>query len=129
MLKLTYTENGFTLDYLTQSLEEWVNTRVLLALRSATALVIEPSTACFLLPNDIYGVTQLRQQVLKDKTEIIAIVDCDADKVEVSLYGTWISGGNDQHEGVFVTQLNDRTEAFLSQVWTASTLADQALLQ
>jgi len=50
MLKLTYTENSFYLERLAGSLEEWVTARVMLALRAASSLWVESSTASFLLP-------------------------------------------------------------------------------
>jgi len=50
MLKLTYTENSVSLDYLDVPLENWVNQRVNLALSTGTNIYMEPSTAAFLLP-------------------------------------------------------------------------------
>lgn len=40
MLKLTYTETSFHLECLTQSLEEWVAQRVILALRVGQSLYV-----------------------------------------------------------------------------------------
>ena len=60
MLKLTYTNNSFYLECLTQSLEEWVAQRVILALRVSQTLRIEPTTASFMLPLDLPGVERLK---------------------------------------------------------------------
>ncbi|MEM9926593.1 MAG: alr0857 family protein, partial [Cyanobacteria bacterium P01_D01_bin.50] len=59
MLKLTYTENSFYLELLTQSVEEWIQARVILTLRVGQSLCVEPSTASFLLPVDLPGLGQL----------------------------------------------------------------------
>ncbi len=53
MLKLTYTDNNFYIEPLSESLEDWLNIRVLLCLRAATSIYIEPSTASFLIPNNL----------------------------------------------------------------------------
>jgi hypothetical protein len=63
MLKLTYTETGFRLERLAQSLEEWVQGRVILALRVGQSLLVEPSTASFLLPVDLPGLPLLEASV------------------------------------------------------------------
>ena len=60
MLKLTYTDNKLSLDILKQSLEDWINTRVLVSVRSSTSIYIESSTASVLLPADSSAVAQLK---------------------------------------------------------------------
>ena len=126
MLKLIYTEKSFHLECLTQSLEQWVQGRVILALRVGQRLCVEPSTASFLLPVDLPGVEVLRAEVKRDVSEIIALSVCDAEYLEVTLRGSWISNGSEDAEGVFVTTMSDspngdsfasRTEFFVHKLW------------
>jgi hypothetical protein len=120
MLKLTYTDNSFYLECLTQSLEEWVAQRVILALRVSQALRIEPTTASFLLPLDLPGVERLKTEVNRYDSEIICLCNCDAEHLEVTLDGSWLSDGNDDAVGVFVTTMSYSAEFFLSKLWQES---------
>ncbi|MEH2066763.1 MAG: alr0857 family protein [Nostoc sp.] len=117
MLKLTYTENSFYLEFITQSLEEWVAQRVILALRVGQTLSVEPSTASFLLPVDLPGVEVLKAEVKRDDREIIALCVCDSEYVEITLRGSWLSDGSEDAVGVFVTTMSDRAEFFLAKLW------------
>lgn len=117
MLKLTYTETGFYLERLAQSLEDWVHSRVILALRVGQKLLIEPSTASFLLPTDLSGLTLLEAGVRQETTDVIAVCVCDAEYVEVSLRGTWMAAAPESVEGVFVASMSDRTEFLVSKLW------------
>lgn len=117
MLKLTYMETGFHLEYLTQSLEEWVQSRVILALRVCQPLCVEPSTASFLLPVDLFGLERLQTEVKCDDREILSFCVCDPECVEVTLRGAWLSNGSEDANGLFVTAISDRTEFFLHKLW------------
>ncbi len=117
MLKLTYTERSFYLECLTLSLEEWVTQRVILALRVGQSLCIEPYTASFLLPVDLPGVERLKAEVKRDDREIMALSVCDAEYMEVTLQGSWLSNGSQEATGILVTTMSDRTEFFLHQLW------------
>jgi len=117
MLKLTYTETGFHLERLAQSLEEWVAQRVILALRVSTSFCVEPSTASFLLPADLPELSVLETLIQREGTDEIGLSMCDAEYVEVSLRGTWLSADPEGEEGVFVTAMSDRTEFFLFKLW------------
>jgi hypothetical protein len=117
MLKLTYTETGFYLERLAQSLEDWVAQRVVLALRVGQSICIEPSTASFLLPDDMPELPDLETVVQREDVEGISLSICDAEYVEVSLKGSWLSADPDDEEGIFVTALGDRTEFFLFKLW------------
>jgi hypothetical protein len=113
MLKLTYTTNGFHLEHLNQSIEEWVNTRVLLAMRSGTSLFVEPSTACFLLPQNLANLDTLEEM----EEDTLSVSPCDADSVEIGLEGTWLTSNSENEEGLFVCVLGESTELFLYQLW------------
>ncbi|NES95035.1 MAG: hypothetical protein F6K32_07330 [Desertifilum sp. SIO1I2] len=119
MLKLTYTETGFYLERLAQPLEEWVTTRILVALRAGTRFTVEPSTAAFLLPADLPHLAQLQVEARRED-EAIAFSVCDADYIEVCLKGTWLTCNPQGEEGIFVVAMSDRTEFFLSKLWQDS---------
>lgn len=125
MLKLTYTENGFYLERLAQPLEEWVTARVILALRAGTSLCVEPSTASFLLPADMPQLRHLERQ--GEGEDAIALSVCDAEYVEVSLQGTWMTSKSDGVEGVFVTSMSYIIEFFLLKLWEESQIRDRCL--
>lgn len=118
MLKLTYTEDSFRLEYLAQPLEDWVTARVILALRAGTSLCVEPNTASFLLPADLPHLHHLERW--QEKEDAIALSVCDAEYVEVSLQGTWITSDSDGAEGIFVTSVSYAVGFFLLKLWEES---------
>ncbi|MGB0561904.1 MAG: alr0857 family protein [Spirulinaceae cyanobacterium] len=124
MLKLTYTESGFRLEHLTQTVETWVNSRLVVALRAALPLTVEPSTAAFLLPAHVPGLDELEGLANRQHPGTIAIAQCDADYIEVCLNGTWVMSDLESEEGIFVTRLNDHAELLIYKLWqTAEAIA------
>lgn len=121
MLKVTYLESGLYLEYLEQSVEEWITQRVLLAVRMGHQLVVERSTASLLLPIDLVKRSSL-VALLHQETEI-TVFKVDAEYFEIGLQGTWISSNHQGTEGVFVTVLNATIESVLLKLWQ-STHAD-----
>lgn len=117
MLKFTYTETGTHLERLAQLPEELVALRVLLALRVGQRVLVEPSTASFLLPANLPGVHRLEAIAYRDDAELIDVCDCDFEFVEVTLRGTWISSSSEAEEGVFIVVMSDRTEFILAKLW------------
>ena len=118
MLKLTYTENSFYLELLTQTVEEWIQARLILTLRVGQSLCVEPSTATFLLPVDLPGLAQLHAQVEQDSNrEVIELYACDTEFLEVSLRGYWLSVNAQSISGGFVTTMSHSTESFLHNLW------------
>ena len=114
MLKLIYTDNNIGLDCLKQSLEDWINTRVLLSIRSASSIYIESSTASFLIPADSSYLTDLEKL---NAENIVEFCGCDADSVEVVLKGTWLTSEVESETGVFVTELAESTEYLLHKMF------------
>jgi hypothetical protein len=127
MLKLTYIETGFYLEYLAKSLEEWVQGRVVLALRVGESLCIEPTTASFLLPADLPGLETLVVEVKRLDPESISLSVCDAEYIEVSIEGTWVSSKADSTEGVFVAAMSHSIEFFLLKLWQDSQVSASVL--
>jgi hypothetical protein len=122
MLKLTYTENGFTLEHISQPLEKWVTNRVLLAIRSGTSLCVEPSSASFLLPTDLPYVGDLVQLIKTFNRDVIDINPCEGDGLEVCLEGTWLAASTNSNAGLFVCHINKVIEISLCQIWQATQL-------
>lgn len=120
MLKITYTETGLHLEHLTQSLEEWTATRVVLSLRAGQRLFLESSTATVLIPAESNNLQVLVAQLRREDSETIAIAPCDLDYVEVSLKGTWIASDPHSSEGVFVVSLSHLTEFLIFKLWEAT---------
>ncbi|MBD2213677.1 hypothetical protein H6G27_27990 [Nostoc linckia FACHB-104] len=113
MLKLTYTEDSFSLEHLETSLQTWVNQRVTLSLHSANNIYIESSQAAFLLPCDLSNLEELEKL---NQANILEICPCDADAVEVVLKGTWIASNQESEVGIFVTSLDKSAALLLEQL-------------
>lgn len=111
MLKLTYAENSFDLEYIDQPWENWINIRVVLALQSGCNIHVQNTTASFTIKLDSFEFAELSKAVQNDNK--IEIYYCDVDVAEVSLKGVWLSSNVDSEEGVFVTTLNTLTEFYL----------------
>ena len=117
MLKLTYTETAFHMERLTQSPEQLVWLRVMLAMRVGQSILVEPSAAAFLLSRSLSALSLLQEEIQQHQSEAIALCVADTESVEISLSGTWITVDPDQENGVFVTVLSDRTEYLLFKLW------------
>jgi hypothetical protein len=92
----------------------------MLALRAASSLWVESSTASFLLPADMPHLADLEKAVRQQLIDEISLSICDADYIEVTLKGTWMTSNPQGEEGVFVVKLSDRTEFFLCKLWQES---------
>ena len=115
MLKITYTDNGFFLERLTDAVETWLSQRLLVCLRAATSVYVEPSTASLLLPVDLPYFRDL--QALEDSSNVLELDLCDDYSVEVSLQGNWVTTDKNSEEGIFICNLDEQTEFFLYQLW------------
>ncbi len=127
MLKFTYTETGFHIERLTQSLEEWVTARVILALRVGCPICVEPSTAAFLLPANLPGLDLLQTEIIREGNDAVSLCIADHEYVEVSLKGTWVAGDPATVEGVFVTNFSCTADLLIFQLWYDSQAATSCL--
>ncbi|MGB7375413.1 MAG: alr0857 family protein [Rivularia sp. (in: cyanobacteria)] len=113
MLKLTYTDDKISLDCSKQSLEDWVNTRVLISIRSTVSINIESSTASILVPASSF-VGELNKI---NSENIVEFCRCDAESVEVVLKGIWVTSEVESETGVFVTELEESNEYLLQSLF------------
>ena len=115
MLKLMYSELGLKGEHVVESVEEWMVQRSIFASRIGQPFKIEPGRAAFLVSIEHPVFDVLVEQLLLEKAMSIEICTVDEDCVEVSLSGRWIAAND--HEGLFITTLADRTERLITQVW------------
>jgi hypothetical protein len=135
MLKFTYTETGITIERSSHSLEELVMLRVVLAMRVGQRLTVEPGTASFLLSANLQCWNLLEAVVQKSLDSTIAVCQCDAEFIEVSLRGTWIAQDCGCEEGIFLAELSDalpgtlceRAEFILFKLWQESLACQSSL--
>jgi hypothetical protein len=118
MLKITYLENDLYLEYLHETVEDWIALRVVLALRMGHRLVVERNTASLLLPINLVKLSSLATAARQE--EAILLARSDAEYIEVSLQGAWVSSNDHEAEGVFVTMLHPGVEQLLFRLWQAS---------
>jgi hypothetical protein len=115
MLKVTYLESGLYLEHLQETVENWITLRVILALRMGHRLVVERSTASLLLPISLVKRSDL--EALARQEDAIWLAQVDAEYMEVCLQGTWVSSGEQESEGVFITALDSTIESVLFNLW------------
>ncbi|AKG21052.1 alr0857 family protein [Calothrix sp. 336/3] len=115
MLKLTYTDNSFSLEYLTVDYSHWINTRVVLGLQTGIPLHIASNTASFLIVANSPYKSHLKAIAT---TGEITISECDGEYWEITLKGMWVTSDITEETGVFVTQLTQSTELVLQQIQT-----------
>lgn len=117
MLKITYLEDGIYVEYLQESVEAWKTRRILVSLRAGTSIYVENITASLVLPTNIAYHAGLNELAAK---ELIQIIPCDENYVEVALSGNWVSQTKNSEAGVFVCELNHSSEYFLYELWQES---------
>jgi hypothetical protein len=117
MLKVTYLESSVYLEHLQETVEKWITLRIVLALRTGKRLVVERSTASLLLPIDLVKRSSL--EAAAQQEEALSLSQVDAEYVEISLRGTWISS-HEQGEGVFLAMLHPTIERLLFNLWQAA---------
>lgn len=113
MLKITYIEEEILFEHLQQPVEAWQADRILVNLRAAVSVYVESSVASLVLPID----SCLKDLVWLAEKELIDIVLCDEEYVEVSLLGTWIAEHKNSEQGIFVCELSSDSEHCLYQLW------------
>lgn len=117
MLKLIYTETAPYLELLTDNLEDWVEQRLLFAISTGEKIFVSSEQASFLLPDLVCDITAANFYLRHAGVSSVTVHRCDLDRVEVGLSGYWLSKHPDSAEGIFVTQLPERAESYIWQLW------------
>ncbi|MGF1589117.1 MAG: alr0857 family protein [Pleurocapsa sp.] len=126
MLKITYLEDAIYLEYLPKSVEAWKAERIIVNLRAAVSIYVESSIASLLLPINLSGIKNIGKLA---QTELISIVLCDLEYIEVSLSGTWVAQSESSESGIFVCELSPDSECFLYKLWQESQLETSASIE
>ena len=117
MLKLIYTETDLHIELLTTDLEDWLEQRLLFSNSTGENFFLSPETASFLLPAAICEATAVNFYLHRHGATTVTADYCDLDSIEIGLAGSWLATDLDIDQGIFVTQLLDRVEFYLWQLW------------
>ena len=120
MLKFIYTETALYLELLSSDLEDWVEQRLMFATSTGEPILVSEEKATFLLPDLICEATALNFYLHHQGVKTVTVNRCDLDRVEIGLTGYWLSTHVDIAEGIFVTELPDRVESYLWQLWCSA---------
>ncbi|WP_036480546.1 alr0857 family protein [Myxosarcina sp. GI1] len=127
MLKTTYTENGYYLNYLNESLSDWLNTRYLVYLRATVSIYVHKNAiASIMLPRNLFHISLLKA-LQAESQNVYEITICDEEFIEVSLKGIWLANHEVSDEGIFVCDLGNRVESCIYQIWQESQLGVSVL--
>jgi hypothetical protein len=116
MLKFIYSEAGLHLELLDADLGDWIDRRLKFS-RGYEDLSVKAERAFFLLPDRIGEILILDFYLQCDRVKTVTIESCDENYLEIGLSGYWLSVGADLAEGIFITQLPDRIEAYLYEMY------------
>jgi hypothetical protein len=117
MLKLIYTETDLHMELLTTDLEDWVEQRLLFSDTTGEIIFLSSATAGFLLPTTICEATAINFYLHHQGATTVTANYCDLDSIKIGLTGYWLSPDPNSAQGIFVTQLLDRVEFYLWQLW------------
>ena len=120
MLKLIYTETALHFELLTVDLEDWVEERLVFATSTGETMFVNSEKANFILPELTCDPTAVNFYLHHQGVKTVTVNHCDLDRVEIGLTGYWLSTDLHDAEGIFVTQLTDRVELYLWQLWCSA---------
>lgn len=114
MLKVTYTETGFYLEYSPQPLSLLLSDRVCTYAHARRPITVQPIQASIPLP------AKLVTQPMREQFQTLATLEmtwCDRNWLEVTLSGLWLTEDPEQEVGIFMTEFNPRLEQRLLRLW------------
>ena len=125
MLKFIYTETALHLELLSVDLADWVKQRRRFAASTGEFISMSAQRATMLLPAPLNKVTEVERYIHLEGVRNVTIHHCDLDHMELAFTGDWLSTQTEivepeLVEGIFVTQLTDRVEAYVWQLWYAA---------
>jgi hypothetical protein len=109
MLKIVYSADSITVTCLAGRLERLVAQRSVLAVRLGESFHIQQGIATLLLPLDLAGIEELGTELNP--------YPVDAEFLEVSLPGIWLTQDLETQEGMFLAVLQPATEIGLHTLW------------
>jgi hypothetical protein len=119
-LKFIYTETALHLELLTVDREDWIEQRLMFATSTGEKMFVSAEKATFLLPDLVCEATALNFYLHHQGVKTVTVSRGDLDRLEIGLTGYWLSVNIDSAEGIFVTRLPDRVEAYLWQLWCSA---------
>ena len=117
MLKFIYTETDLHIELLTADLGDWVEQRLSFSNSTGEIIFLSSEQASFLLPDTICEATAINFYLHHQGAKNVTANRCDLGQVEIELTGYWLATDLDSAQGIFVTQLLDRVELYLWQLW------------
>ena len=120
MIKLIYTETALHFELSTAELEDWIEQRITFGTTTGEPIAVSSGRATFLLPEPMGEATAANFDLHLQGVKTVTVDRCDVDLVEIGLAGYWLATNIDSAEGIFVTQLPDRVESYLWQLWCSA---------
>jgi hypothetical protein len=124
MLKLIYAETALHLQFLSADLVDWVERQRKSAAKTGEFLSVSSGRATMLLPTQLCEIAELTYYLDRERVRDVTVCHCDRDRVEICFNGYWLTGVNcdnvDAVDGIFVTELSNRVEAYLLQLQYAA---------
>lgn len=134
MLKFNYGKQGTVLESVADPIEEVINRRILLAIRSAQPIHLEPSFVSLTVPSEVPELKALELELAQINCDAVSVnttpldntnphTDAIANELspddrEVIMRGVWLTDHPDAEEGIFMTSLTSGIEAQIEGLWT-----------
>jgi hypothetical protein len=132
MLKVIYNSTSIHLDILNIDLADWVEQRRIFAVSAGESLAISAGRASILLPNAVCSLDEVSDYLKQERVKNVALCRSDYENIEIIITtGYWLTLKNsidtDFTEGVFVTELLDRGEVYLWELWYTARMLNQEM--
>ena len=134
MLKFNYAKQGTILESLADSIEEVINRRVLLAIRTAQPIHLEPSFVSLIVPAETPELRALETELAQGNCDAVSVCTMIAEpprvkgkayspdimsrEIEVIMQGVWLTHQTDAEEGLFLTSLTSEIEEQIAELWS-----------
>ncbi|WP_299415271.1 hypothetical protein [Acaryochloris sp. IP29b_bin.148] len=134
LLKFNYSKQGTILESVTAPLEDVINRRVLLAVRTAQPIHVEPSFVSLVVPSALPELRGLATELAQGDCDAISLCAMEPDvsapseqplrsdevndNIEVVLRGLWLTHHPEAEEGIFFTSLTSEIEEHIEELWS-----------
>lgn len=137
MLKFNYDKQGTILETVIDPIEEVVNRWVLLAVRTAQPIYLEPSFVSLVVPSEVPELGILEAELAQTSCDAVFLctmlpnppikktqpLDNVHRDIEVIMRGVWLTHHPDAEEGLFLTSLTSKIEKQIEELWTYQPIA------